>query len=123
MNDADTTLSTLKDCMAAFVRERDWEQFHAPKNLAMSIAIEAAELMERFQWLTPEQSCVVTPEDKGKIQEEIADVVIYALYLCNRLSIDLTGAILAKTERNAARYPAHLVRGRADHTPSEGGPP
>ena len=117
MNDSDTTLATLKDRMAAFVRERDWEQFHAPKNLAMSIAIEAAELMERFQWLTPEQSGVVTPEDQEKIQEEIADVVIYALYLCNRLSIDLTGAILSKTERNAARYPAHLVRGRADHNP------
>ncbi len=118
MNDTDTTLAVLKDRMAAFVRERDWEQFHTPKNLAMSIAIEAAELMERFQWLTPEQSGVATPEERQKTQEEIADIVIYALYLCNRLSIDLTGAILSKTERNARRYPADLVRGRADHTPS-----
>ena len=119
MNDTNTTLAELRDRLAAFVRERDWEQFHAPKNLAMSIAIEAAELMERFQWLTPEQSWTTTPDEKAKIQEEIADVVIYALYLCNRLSIDLTGAILAKTERNARRYPADRVRGRADHTPSE----
>ena len=119
MNDRDTTLSALKDRMAAFVRERDWEQFHAPKNLAMSIAIEAAELMERFQWLTPEQSGDVTPDEKAKIQEEVADVVIYALYLCNRLSIVLTEAVLAKTERNARRYPADRVRGRADHIPPE----
>ena len=118
MNDRTTTLAQLRNEVQAFIDQRDWRQFHSPKNLSMSIAIEAAELMERFQWLAPEQSIPQTPEERQKIQEEIADIVIYALYLCNRLSIDLTGAILSKTERNARRYPADLVRGRTDHTPS-----
>ena len=119
MNDINTTISELKSRMAEFVRERDWEQFHTPKNLAMSISIEAAELMERFQWLTPEQSLNLTSDQKAGIREELADVIIYSLYLCNGLSIDLTRAILEKTERNAKRYPAETVRGRSDHSPED----
>jgi len=102
MPDQDTTLHDLKERMAEFVRARDWEQFHTPKNLSMSIAIEAAELMEHFQWLTVEQ-----------IGEELADIVIYALSLSNFLRLDLADTVLRKMAKNEAKYPADQVKGKA----------
>ncbi len=113
MADERMTLSDLKERMAAFVRERDWEQFHTPKNLSMSIAIEAAELMEHFQWLTVEQSKSLDAVALHDIGEELADIVIYSLSMANFLQIDLAETVLAKMEKNIRKYPKEKVRGKA----------
>jgi len=113
MSDGQTTLQDLRDRMAAFVRERDWEQYHTPKNLSMSIAIEAAELMEHFQWLTVEQSKSLDARALREIGEELADIVIYALSMANFLQLDLSETVLAKMEKNIRKYPSDQVRGKA----------
>jgi dCTP diphosphatase len=113
MSDAQTTLEDLKRRMAAFVREREWESFHTPKNLSMSIAIEAAELMEHFQWLTVEESKNLPPEALAEVGEELADIVIYALSLANVLDLDLADTVLAKMDKNVRKYPTAMVRGKA----------
>lgn len=113
MPDQDTTLYDLKERMADFVRQRDWEQFHTPKNLSMSIAIEAAELMEHFQWLTVEQSRNLDPACLDAIGEELADIVIYSLSLSNFLGLDLADTVLRKMAKNEAKYPAEQVKGKA----------
>lgn len=113
MSDSQTTLQELKDRMAAFVRERDWEQFHTPKNLSMSIAIEAAELMEHFQWLTVEQSKALDAAHLAAIGEELADIVIYSLSLANNLGLDLSRTVIAKMEKNIRKYPSDKVRGKS----------
>ena len=107
MNDNDTTIGELRERVAGFISERDWEQFHDPKNLAMSIAIEAAELMEIFQWVTPEESRNITnnPEKYSQPREELADVLIYALRLADFASIDAADAIEEKLKINAEKYP------------------
>lgn len=113
MSDSQTTLQQLKEKMAAFVKEREWEPFHTPKNLSMSIAIEAAELMEHFQWLTVEESKSLAPEALSDIGEELADIVIYALSLSNVLGLDLADTVLAKMEKNIRKYPSDKVRGKS----------
>ncbi len=114
MNDHDTPVAALRKLVSEFVLERDWQQFHTPKNVAMALAIEAAELMEHFQWLTPEQSRdVVEQRDKlGQVAEELADVVCYALALANELRIDVTSALYDKMEKNRRKYPTEEYRGR-----------
>lgn len=110
--------------VAAFIEERDWEQFHSPKNLAMSVAIEAAELMEVFQWLDPQQAERVgaDPELKVQVEEEAADVFCYLLSLSNRVGFDLGEALLKKIEKNAVKYPADRFRGRSGRCePDPGG--
>ena len=116
MPDGTTTVARLREAVQAFVDERDWRQFHTPKNLAMSLAIEAAELMEHFQWLSVEESVVRgrDPSRRDAIAEEIADVGCYLLSLANALEIDLSDAIEAKLARNAAKYPADEYRGRSE---------
>ena len=111
--DSQITLQDLKEKMADFVRERDWEQFHTPKNIAMSIAIEAAELMEHFQWLTVEQSKQLDEKALAEMGEELADIVIYALSMANFLKLDLASTVLAKMEKNIRKYPADKVHGKA----------
>ncbi|OEU74127.1 MAG: NTP pyrophosphohydrolase [Desulfuromonadales bacterium C00003093] len=113
MTDEQMTLHDLKAQMAVFVRERDWEQFHSPKNLSMSIAIEAAEMMEHFQWLTVEQSRQLDDAARAEIGEELADILIYSLSMANILQLDLTATVLAKMEKNRRKYPADKVRGKA----------
>lgn len=113
MADERMTLQDLKERMATFVRERDWEQFHNPKNLSMSIAIEAAELMEHFQWLTVEQSKQLDTADLQDIGEELADIVIYSLSMANFLKLDLAETVLAKMEKNIRKYPKEKVQGKA----------
>lgn len=117
MNDASTTVIELRELVRRFVDERDWRQFHTPKNLAMSISIEAAELMEHFQWLTPEQSAAAAsdPEKRHAVGEELADVVCYALALANVLDLDLADCVAKKMVRNAAKYPAGEFQGRYGH--------
>lgn len=116
LTDSATTLSDLKKHVLAFARERDWEQFHSPKNLSMALAAEAGELLEHFLWATPEESRTLAraPAKRGQIAEELADVVIYALEFANVTGLDLAAAIEAKMASNAQKYPVEKSRGRAD---------
>lgn len=115
MTDAGTTVAELRARVLAFARERDWEQFHSPKNLSMALAAEAGELMEHFLWTESKDSAAPLAEAKkrAKIEDEIADVVIYALEFANVGGIDLAKAIEAKLAQNAAKYPVEKARGRA----------
>lgn len=114
--DSATTLDTIKQHVLAFAREREWEQFHSPKNLSMALAAEAGELMEHFLWATPEQSVAVAadPAKRSKIADELADVVIYALEFANTTGLDVAASIEAKMAANAKKYPVEKARGRAD---------
>jgi NTP pyrophosphatase (non-canonical NTP hydrolase) len=114
MPDSTTPVAALKEAMQRFVAERDWEQFHSPKNLVMGLAVEAAELMEHFLWVDNEASRQVRHDAArlGEVADEMADVACYLLALSNTLGIDLSEAILAKLAKNAVKYPAEEYRGR-----------
>jgi dCTP diphosphatase len=114
MADTATTLATLKDAVRRFAAERAWEPFHSPKNLAMGLATEAAELMEHFLWVGCEASRAVVdnPVKLAEVADEMADVANYLLNLSNVLGIDLSDAILAKIAKNAIKYPVEKYRGR-----------
>ena len=114
MPDDSTTLADLRHLVAQFVAERDWQQFHSPKNLSMSLAIEAAELMEHFQWIDGESSRRLPdePEKLAAVAEELADVIGSSLALANELGIDVSDAIRAKMVKNRQKYPADEFRGR-----------
>ena len=116
MSDSTTTLADLREIVRRFVEERDWRQFHSPKNLSMSLAIEAAELMEHFQWIDVSESRAVSGETSkfAEIRDELADVMCYALALANEMEIDLSAAVRDKMAKNAVKYPAALARGRFD---------
>ncbi|MCA9269850.1 MAG: nucleotide pyrophosphohydrolase [Planctomycetales bacterium] len=107
-------MADLRSVVAAFVDERDWRKFHTPKNLAMALAIEAAELMEHFQWLTPDASRRVAadPQKLAEVGEEVADVLCYTLAIANELGLDLSAAMESKMVKNALKYPADQFRGR-----------
>jgi NTP pyrophosphatase (non-canonical NTP hydrolase) len=96
-----------------FVAERDWDQFHTPKNLAMALAGEVGELLEHFQWLTAEQSASLSPEQLEAVAHEIADIQIYLAALSDRLGIDIGAAVERKMALNASKYPADQARGSA----------
>ena len=112
--DTETTIGQLRDEFARFVAERDWEQFHSPKNLSMSLAIEAAELMEHFQWISMAESRLLA--DSGKKRDEVAaemaDVLCYLLGMANSLDVDLATAFRKKMIRNAKKYPTSRFKGR-----------
>ena len=114
MSDSTTTLAELKRLINDFVDRRDWHQFHAPKNLAMSLAIEAAELMEHFQWISAEESrrAAEDPERLETIGDELADVLCYALAMANELRLDLSTVLRRKMAKNERKYPAAEYRGR-----------
>lgn len=116
LTDSATTLSELKTRVLAFVQERDWEQFHTPKNLSMALAAETGELMEHFLWATPEQSHAVARDaaKRAMIADELADVVIYAIEFANITGLDISAAIEAKMAANAKKYPVEKAKGRAD---------
>jgi NTP pyrophosphatase (non-canonical NTP hydrolase) len=112
------TLDDLRPRLRAFVAERDWEQFHSPKNLAASVAIEAGELLEQFQWTDPTPAQVrADPAWSKAVEEELADVALLALLLGERLGIRLEDAMARKLEKNAARYPASEFKGSARKAP------
>jgi NTP pyrophosphatase (non-canonical NTP hydrolase) len=115
MSDPDTTLADLRQHVTDFVAAREWGQFHTPKNLSAAIAIEAAELMELFQWLTDGQAAAAMEDEaqRAALADELADVLIYCLSLANALRVDVSTAILNKLERNESRFPAGHWRGRA----------
>ena len=116
LTDSATTVAELKNRLLAFVRERDWEQFHSPKNLSMALAAESGELMEHFLWATPEQSQTIVADaaKRSRIADELADVVIYALEFANITGLDVAAAVEAKMASNAKKYPVEKARGRAD---------
>lgn len=107
------TLDQIREQLRAFVAERDWDQFHNPKNLAMAMVVEAGELLEHFQWLTAEQADSLSAEAHAEVELEIADVLLFLLRLCDRLDIDPLHAAQRKLVLNARKYPADKARGRA----------
>lgn len=107
-------LTELARKLRRFARERDWEQFHTPKNLAMALTVEAAELQEIFQWLGAEESAALNAKDKQRVAEELADVLLYLVRLADVMDIDLPRAALDKLALNAEKYPAEKVKGRSD---------
>ncbi|MGW1728149.1 nucleotide pyrophosphohydrolase [Streptomyces sp. NPDC002306] len=110
------TIRDLQAALAHFTRERDWEQFHTPKNLTMALARESGELLEIFQWLTPQQSTQIMQDDAHALQvrEEMADILAYLVRLADVLDVDLEQALAQKIEANGRKYPVYLARGRAD---------
>ena len=116
LTDSTTTVAELKTRVLAFVRERDWEQFHSPKNLSMALAAEAGELMEHFLWATPEQSKAIAVDavKRQKIADELADVIVYALEFANATGLDVAGSIEAKMRANAEKYPVEKAKGRSE---------
>ncbi len=106
-------LDALRDQLRAFAAARDWERFHSPKNLATALIVEAAELLEHFQWLTEEESRALPPETKAEVATELADVLLYLVRLADQLGIDLHAAAVAKIAANERKYPADQVRGSA----------
>ncbi len=110
---AEQSLAELAMRLRDFARERDWEQFHSPKNLAMALTVETAELLEHFQWLTEEQSVHHEPAKHQQIREEIGDVLIYLTRIADKLGIDPLEAALEKLELNRIKYPAEKVRGKS----------
>jgi NTP pyrophosphatase (non-canonical NTP hydrolase) len=116
LQDETTTVGELRGLVLAFARERDWEQFHSPKNLSMALAAEAGELMEHFLWTDSKASADAArdPKKRPEIADEIADVVIYALEFANICALDLAAAIEAKLAKNAEKYPVEKSRGRSD---------
>ena len=106
-----TEMEKLRDQMREFARVRDWEQFHSPKNLAMALAVEAAELLENFQWLTEEQSRRLDAKAQAAVRAEIADVLLYLIRLGDQLGIDPVAAAQRKIVENARKYPVEKSRG------------
>jgi len=115
LTDRDTPLAALRARVAAFVAARDWAQFHSPKNLAMAVACEAAELMEHYLWVDAAASAAVTdePARRAAVEAEMADVAICLLNLANVVGVDLSAAVEKKLAEADAKYPADVVRGKA----------
>lgn len=103
----------MRDYLRDFAEQRDWTQFHSPKNLAMALAVEAAELMEHFQWVGEAESAALEAEKLAAVADEIADVQLYLIRLADRLNIDIPQAVAMKTRKNEEKYPVEKVRGSA----------
>jgi dCTP diphosphatase len=114
--DPQTTVNSLREEVRQFVKERDWEGYHSPKNLGMSIAIEAAEIMELFQWHSTAESRELMEDEEiwAQLSDEVADVMIYCLCLANAADIDISTAVQAKLERSRSRYPVGYMPTKRD---------
>ena len=108
---ASDRLEALRAQLRTFVSDREWDQFHNPKNLVMALVVEAGELLEHFQWLTPDQSDHLAPQLRDEVELEIADVLLFLLRLCDRLDIDPLQAAQRKLALNAQKYPVDRARG------------
>jgi NTP pyrophosphatase (non-canonical NTP hydrolase) len=108
-----TELENLREQLRRFAAEREWDQFHSPKNLAMALSAEAGELLETFQWLTEEQSRTLSPAAHAAASDEVADIFLYLIRLSDKLGIDPVAAAQRKLLRNAERYPADKARGNS----------
>ena len=106
-----TDLESLRNQLRTFAADRDWDQFHSPKNLAAALTVEAAELLEHFQWLTEAQSQQLPPEALNEVRTEVADVLLYLIRISDKLGIDLIAAAKAKITLNAEKYPVEKARG------------
>ncbi len=111
-NDKTTTVEELKQSMRAFVEERDWAKFHTPKNIAMGLAIEAAELMEHFNWVDTKESIEVLEKKREEVENEVADVAAYLFSICTYYDIDLSQAFEKKKKINQDKYPIEKTKGR-----------
>jgi len=114
LRDRKVPIAWLKQLMRQFLRERDWQKYHQPRNLAASVAVEAGELLELFQWLTPEEAatrCKDDPDFRRHVGEEMADVLMYCVSLANAMDFDIAQTIAAKMEKNRKKYPADQFRG------------
>lgn len=111
------TIQQLKKDIKEFVKGRNWEQFHSPKNLSMSLSIEAAELMEHFQWTNTVDEAVKVLKDKRKrseVEDEVADIAIYLIDFCNLYNVDFEKAIIKKMKKNVKKYPVKLAKGKME---------
>jgi len=109
-------LRELRDALRQFAVERDWDRFHSPKNLAMALSVEAAELLEHFQWMAEADSRIVGDDKKTELAHEMSDVLLYLVQLADKLGIDLLDAATLKMQLNARKYPVALQRGAARPT-------
>lgn len=107
------SLELLRDRLREFAKERDWDQYHTPKNLSMALIGEAAELIEHFQWVDGAQSHILTEKVRPSVEEELADILIYLVRISDKLEIDLYTAVARKIAINEMKYPAEKVRGSA----------
>lgn len=106
-------LVELRDALRRFAAERDWDQFHSPKNLAIALSVEAGELLERFQWLSEAESQSLSPTERSRVEQEMADVLLYLIRLADRLKVDLAAAAREKMRINAEKYPVDKARGKS----------
>lgn len=107
-------MKELIEQVKTFRQERDWDQYHSPKNLVMALVVEVSELAEHFQWLTEEQSASLPPDKLAEVKEEIGDILIYLANLCDKLGLDPVEAAQDKLAKNRDKYPAAMVRGKSD---------
>ena len=110
---ADSDFDRIRKQVRQFVVERDWDQFHSPKNLSMALIVEAAEMVEHFQWLTEEQSCNLSPEKLAEVEQELADIQVYLISLAEKLKLDIITAVEKKLVLNAQKYPVEKARGNS----------
>ena len=112
-------IKEIQKQLSDFADERDWDQFHNPKNLAMALSVEASELVEIFQWLTPEQSkAIMSSRENEHVKEEMADIMIYLLRMADKLDVDLESAVTSKIVQNGKKYPVDFSKGNADKSTS-----
>jgi dCTP diphosphatase len=104
-------LLELRNVLRQFASDRDWDKFHSPKNLAMALSVEAAELLEHFQWLSDAESADLSVATRIRVREELADVLLYVIRLADKLNVDLANAAAEKIQTNAAKYPVEKARG------------
>jgi len=114
-DDDSTSISDVRNEVKDFVTERHWEKFHSPKNISMALSVEAAELMEHFQWISQEESLALTGEKLVEVGEEISDVLCYLLAMANSLDIDIASTFHRKMKLNRKKYPVEEIRGRFGH--------
>lgn len=108
----DDVFGELRDALRRFAAERDWDQFHSPKNLASALSVEAGELLERFQWLSEAESQSLSSADRARVEQEIADVLLYLIRLADKLDVDLAAAAREKMKMNAEKYPVEKAKGK-----------
>jgi NTP pyrophosphatase (non-canonical NTP hydrolase) len=105
--------AVLRQALRQFAEARDWDQFHSPKNLAIALSVEAAELLEHFQWVSETESAALSPERREQVRYEMADVLLYLIRLADKLNVDLAAAAAEKLQLNAEKYPVDKARGNA----------
>lgn len=122
MDMSESDFDRIRGKVREFVAARDWDQFHSPKNLSMALIVEAAELVEHFQWLSEAQSAALPPEKLAEVEQELADIQVYLISLAHKLDLDLIAAVEKKLVLNAQKYPVELARGNSKKYTEHGQP-